>query len=168
MYQKEKKNIFFVKIIFKGILGNVEYNSLILLNWTITGYPFENYQKIDDLNTILKRKYGNIQRIASAKSYLRSGPTLFHGEFILKESEIADTYLDPTTWGKGVLFINGFNLGRYWPLVGPQITLYVPKEILRIGANKITMLELEKAPESGIVTFSDRPNLDGFQLLHDF
>ncbi|KAG5672448.1 hypothetical protein PVAND_002576 [Polypedilum vanderplanki] len=146
---------------FKGIIGNVQYNSVILLNWTMTGFPLENYRQIDDLVSVLRRKYGS-NRTASIKSYLRSGPTIFHGEFILKESEIADTYLDPTLWGKGIAFINGFNLGRYWPIVGPQITLYVPKEILRIGTNKITMLELERAPENGLVSFTDTPNLEGY------
>lgn len=64
-------------------------------------------------------------------------------------------------WGKGLVFINGFNLGRYWPLAGPQITLYVPKEILKIGINTITMLELQLAPESGKISLTDAPNLDG-------
>lgn len=146
---------------FKGILGNVYYDSLILLNWTMTGFPFDHYEKVDELTTAVWKKYGATQRPASTKSYLRSGPTLFYGEFVLKAEEIGDTYLDPTSWGKGVLFINGFNLGRYWPLVGPQITVYVPKQILRIGTNKIAMLELELAPETGNVAFTDTPNLDG-------
>lgn len=62
---------------------------------------------------------------------------------------------------KGLVFINGFNLGRYWPLSGPQITLYVPKEILKNGVNKITMLELEKSSEEKTIEFTDKPNLDG-------
>lgn len=146
---------------FKGICSDVIYNSMVLLNWTMTGYPFDQYEKVDDLVTILKRKHGGLPRGGSAKSYLRSGPTLFYGEFNLRPTDIADTYFDPTMWGKGVLFINEYNLGRYWPLVGPQITLYVPKEILRVGVNKVMMLELEKAPEDGKIKFTDTPNLDG-------
>lgn len=145
---------------FKGILGNVYYDSLILLNWTMTGYPMDDYKKIEELTTSVRKKHGT-QKLASAKSHLKSGPTLFYAEFILQADDVADTYMDPTGWGKGVVYINGFNLGRYWPLVGPQITIYVPKEILRVGTNKITMLELQMAPESGQVTFSDTPNLDG-------
>ena len=32
------------------------------------------------------------------------------------------------TWvlAKGVAYINGYNIGRYWPSMGPQLTLYVP------------------------------------------
>jgi beta-galactosidase len=92
---------------FKGILGSVTYNSMILLNWTMTGYPLDDYKKIQDLVTGLKRKYGNNQRSqVSIKSYLRSGATLFHSEFQLKANEIGDTYLDPTSWGKGGKFSN--------------------------------------------------------------
>lgn len=145
---------------FKGILGNVYYDSLVLLNWTMTGYPLDDYQKIEDLTLAVKKKYA-LQKQPSAKSHLKSGPTVFYAEFVLSESQVADTYMDPTGWGKGVVFINGFNLGRYWPIVGPQITIYVPKEILKAGKNKIVMLELQMAPESGQVSFTDTPNLDG-------
>lgn len=55
-------------------------------------------------------------------------------------------------------------MGRYWPSIGPQITLYVPKDILNIGRNEITLLELQKAPENSTVQFTDIPNLDGYNL----
>lgn len=145
---------------FKGIIGNVYYDTQVLVNWTMTGFPFENYDKIEEVVNFARKRQAT-HKPSSAKSHLRAGPTVFYTEFNLAENQVADTYLDPTGWGKGVLFINGFNLGRYWPLVGPQITLYVPKEILRVGTNKIAMLELQMAPESGLVAFSDTPNLDG-------
>lgn len=145
---------------FKGILGNVFYDNLILVNWTMTGFPLDEYEKIEDLTTTVRKKY-DANRPLSAKSHLKSGPTVFYAEFILKEADIGDTYLDPTGWGKGVIFVNGFNLGRYWPLVGPQITVYCPKEILQVGTNKITMIELQMAPDNGKVSFTDKPNLDG-------
>jgi len=49
---------------------------------------------------------------------------------------------------QGQLFINGFNVGRYWPTAGPQVTLYIPAGILRAAPsqNNIVMLELEKCP----------------------
>lgn len=64
---------------------------------------------------------------------------------------------------QGIAFINGFNLGRYWPVIGPQITLYVPKEILHHGTNNITLMELQKVPENGIITFTNKPQLDGYK-----
>ena len=40
-------------------------------------------------------------------------------------------------WGKGVVFVNGVNLGRYWS-IGPQQTLYIPAPLLKTGVNKVT------------------------------
>ena len=36
---------------------------------------------------------------------------------------LPDSYLDASDWGKGLAFINGFNLGWYWPSKGPANTL---------------------------------------------
>jgi beta-galactosidase len=47
----------------------------------------------------------------------RKEPALFAGEFsINSEEEIKDTYLSFNGWGKGVAFVNEFNIGRYWPV----------------------------------------------------
>jgi len=145
---------------FKGILGRVIYNGLTLSGWTMTQFPFENVSLIEDF---LREKYvqPRVSAPAHGKSYIGTGPTLFYGTFNLTLSQLHDTYLNPTGWGKGLAIINGFNLGRYWPLVGPQITLYVPREVLKEGLNEITLLELEKVPDYSSVTFTDFPNLDG-------
>lgn len=47
---------------------------------------------------------------------------------------------------KGNIEVNNFNIGRYWPVMGPQQTLYIPSVILRPGANYITVNELEQTP----------------------
>lgn len=47
-------------------------------------------------------------------------PGVFVGKF--ESNSVEDTFLDTTGWGKGQLFINGHNLGRYWPNVGPQVS----------------------------------------------
>ena len=31
-----------------------------------------------------------------------------------------DTFFNSTGWTKGQLFINGYNIGRYWAALGPQ------------------------------------------------
>ena len=36
-----------------------------------------------------------------------------------------DTFLQLDGWSKGVAFVNGHNLGRYWPIMGPQVILYI-------------------------------------------
>lgn len=50
-------------------------------------------------------------------------------------------------WAKGVAFVNGFNLGWYWPQAGPQMTLYIPGPMLRDGENELILLEVEQSVE---------------------
>lgn len=59
-----------------------------------------------------------------------------------------DTFAKLDGWHKGVLFINGFNVGRYWPTEGPQQTLYVPATILmgKCRPNSVVVLEQDKSP----------------------
>ena len=61
--------------------------------------------------------------------------------------------------------MNGFNLGRYWPVMGPQATLYVPHGILLTGANEVLLLEQEEpgCSTDGTncqITFVDVPDID--------
>ena len=58
----------------------------------------------------------------------------------------ADTYLSMVGWSKGVVFVNGFHLGWYWPAAGPGATLYVPGPILRAGENEVIVLEVAAGP----------------------
>ncbi len=44
----------------------------------------------------------------------------------------------PQGWEKGVVFINGLNLGRYWS-IGPQQTLYLPGPFLNSGINQVQL-----------------------------
>lgn len=59
---------------------------------------------------------------------------------------LPDTFLDLSAWGKGVAFVNGFNLGWYWPSIGPQNHYFVPGPRLRKGRNEVLLLELERLP----------------------
>jgi beta-galactosidase len=61
-------------------------------------------------------------------------------------------------WGKGCVWINGHNLGRYWQ-VGPQQTIYVPAEWLKKGSNEIIVFEMIK-PEVNKLSSLDKPILD--------
>jgi hypothetical protein len=49
-------------------------------------------------------------------------------------------------FSKGVIFVNSRNIGRYWPIVGPQKHLYVPSVFLKTGLNEILLLELVQMP----------------------
>ena len=48
---------------------------------------------------------------------------------------------------QGVAWVNGFNLGWYWPDRGPQMTLYIPGPLLRPGDNEILLMELHRVPD---------------------
>ncbi|XP_055566171.1 beta-galactosidase [Falco cherrug] len=75
-----------------------------------------------------------------------------------------DTYVKFPGWTKGQIWINGFNLGRYWPARGPQLTLFVPRNILFSSVpNNITVLELEHSPcstQACEIEFVDKPNIN--------
>ncbi|WP_329056021.1 beta-galactosidase [Amycolatopsis sp. NBC_01488] len=69
-----------------------------------------------------------------------AGPVLLRGSFEIEAA--ADLFLDTGEWGKGLAWLNGFPLGRYWRR-GPQRTLYVPRPVVRAGANDLAVLELD-------------------------
>lgn len=80
---------------------------------------------------------------------------VFRAEFTV--DELGDTYLDMSQWTKGLVFVNGHNLGRYWN-VGPQLALFCPAGFLRRGTNTIQVLDLhrtEQAPIAFVAALDD-------------
>ena len=75
-------------------------------------------------------------------------------------SEPGDTFLDVRTLGKGLLWINGHAIGRFWD-IGPQDTLYVPGPWLRKGRNEIIVLELKPQRGDAVLSGLTSPILDG-------
>ncbi|XP_053978638.1 beta-galactosidase [Hylaeus volcanicus] len=132
---------------FKGI-WNVTLNNTPLRGWTMTGFSLDSITLNDNYPTITLEN-----------GTLRRGPVVLRGKFTVS-GEPMDTYLNTIGWGKGVAFVNGRNLGRYWPLVGPQVTLYVPAPYLRSGENELVLVELEYVPSSRKMKFQDTPILD--------
>jgi beta-galactosidase len=65
-------------------------------------------------------------------------PAVYRGSFHV--DQLGDTFLDLRGWGKGIVFVNGHNLGRYWH-IGPQQTLYCPGVWLKQGRNEIVVFE---------------------------
>uniref|UniRef100_A0A672LE05 Beta-galactosidase n=1 Tax=Sinocyclocheilus grahami TaxID=75366 RepID=A0A672LE05_SINGR len=97
-----------------------------------------------------------------------SPPTFYAGSFIIPNGIPdlpQDTYIQFPNWRKGQVWINGFNVGRYWPSRGPQVTLFVPAHLLSTSVqNNITVLELEASPCSSgscTVEFTDTPVING-------
>ena len=92
---------------------------------------------------------------AASKTTSQSQPTFYKSSFHVDEP--ADTFLALPGWTKGVVWLNGFNLGRYWER-GPQKTLYVPAPLLKRGANELIVFELHGTQQM-TVAFRDAPEL---------
>jgi beta-galactosidase len=69
----------------------------------------------------------------------------------------ADHFLRLDGWTKGLAWVNGELLGRYWSL-GPTHTLYVPGPIVRDTDNELVLLELHGAA-SARASFANGPDL---------
>ncbi|RYD80186.1 MAG: beta-galactosidase [Sphingobacteriales bacterium] len=125
----------------KGVTEKVIFAGKEIKNWQMFGFPFNNISAI-----ALKKAIVNAPE----------APSISKGIFNLEK--VGDTYLDMTEWGKGIVWVNGHNLGKYWA-IGPQQTLYVPKEWLNVGRNEIAVFELLK-PGQEIITAIDKPILN--------
>lgn len=99
-----------------------------------------------------------VPNLTDAKNVAKIGlPTVYQGTFNL--STTGDTFLDMRDWGKGIIFINGINIGRYWS-VGPQQTLYVPGCWLKEGSNEIVIFEQKNDKIQSSVGTMDTPILE--------
>ena len=79
----------------------------------------------------------------------------YRSTFQLKET--GDTFLDMSTWGKGMVWVNGHNIGRFWD-IGPSQTMYMPGAWLKKGKNEIIVFDL-KQPEKAVVQGLNKPIL---------
>ena len=66
-------------------------------------------------------------------------PGCYRATFQVKRP--SDTFLNFETWGKGLVYVNGYALGRIWE-IGPQQTLYVPGCWLKKGKNEILVFDI--------------------------
>jgi hypothetical protein len=89
--------------------------------------------------------------------YSEGAPVFYTGKFIL--DQIGDTFLDMREWGKGIVFVNGHHLGRYWN-VGPQQTLYLPGCWLKKGENEIVIFEMQNDNKHDRIKTVTEPILD--------
>ena len=118
----------------KGIISPVKINDMeINGDWLMYKLPMD---KCPDLNQYAKTDV--YENGAAQIQSLKGKPILYEGTFPL--NEVGDTFIDMSKWGKGIVFVNGNNIGRYWK-VGPQQTLFIPGVWLKKGENKISVFE---------------------------
>mgnify|MGYP003291461121 FL=1 len=144
-------------------MGRINYGSEIVHNTkgiispiTIAGQPisgnWEMYKlPMSEVPDFTKLGNNNVFKNGSSQANrLKDCPVLYEGTFTLDET--GDTFIDMEAWGKGIIFINGHNIGRYWK-VGPQQTLYIPGVWLKKGENKIVIFEqLNETPMTEVKT----------------
>ena len=124
----------------KGIISPVMLNDLELSgNWEMYKMPMDEVPMVKGRKVTVGR------------------PGFYESIFDL--DQVADTFLDMSGWGKGIVFINGHNLGRYWS-IGPQQTLYVPGCWLKKGKNRIVIFEQLNDKPQDCIQFTDTPVLE--------
>lgn len=122
----------------KGITDRVTLNGMTLMNWQITLLPM-------DENFIKTKKPDLANKVEDDKPC-----NFFTGSFNL--SETGDTYFDMSNYSKGVLYVNGHNLGRFWN-IGPQQRLYCPANWLKKGKNEILVLDMHQLQAAAVKSF---------------
>lgn len=127
----------------KGISGGIVVNGAFQTNWSQYSLSLEDPTLID-----------------FSREWIPDTPTFSRFVFELEES--GDTFIDMSKWGKGVVFVNGFNLGRYWN-VGPQQKLYIPGPKLKIGVNELIIFETEGVSQRSIQLSSQPDHLNGIK-----
>ncbi|XP_063222756.1 beta-galactosidase-1-like protein 2 [Bacillus rossius redtenbacheri] len=126
----------------KGIVGgSVLLNNVAVSNWQIYAFQFKGSWV---------RRLSNWHAVSQMTE-----PTLFRA--VLDIEAPHDTFINMSAWGKGSVFVNGFNIGRYFPAAGPAKTLYVPAPLLKKGRNEILVFELYTAASE--IVFSKVPIL---------
>jgi len=119
----------------KGITDRVTLNGMTLMNWKVYNLPMDD-KFIYDLRS-------------SSRTPGKRG-IFFKGNFFLGAA--GDTFLDLSNFKKGIAWVNGHNLGRYWN-IGPQKRLYCPASFLRQGTNEMIVFDLLQTEPQIVVGF---------------
>jgi len=145
----------------KGLTGNVTLSGRVLSDWLHYSLPFNDTVELGRLG-----KWPSDDEAGPRKGVL----AIYSGSFAIQrnESQLADTFLHLPGWHKGIAFVNEHNLGRYWPVQGPQVTLYVPKSFLKPwpAKNRLVVVEQDRSPcaagsLSCTVEFLSEPIING-------
>lgn len=117
----------------KGLIGPARVDDTHVTRWAVRPLA------LDDVTTLTAR----VRDAAPLDGRLVAGPAFAHAAFATPDPDV-DHFLDTAGWGKGVVWVNGFCLGRFWSRA-PQRTLYVPAPVLRAEGNEILVLVLDTA-----------------------
>lgn len=130
----------------KGITHTISLDGTPLTGWQIFSLPMPSAPP-------LSNKTGSPQ-----------GPHFASASFTLAHP--GDTFLDIAALGKGVLWINGHALGRFWN-IGPQRTLYIPGPWLRKGRNDLVLFDMLGTDQPPTLAGLTTPILDAPTPTYD-
>ncbi|OOC62126.1 glycoside hydrolase family 35 protein [Paenibacillus ihbetae] len=128
---------------YKGITEGVRMNNQFLYDWSISCLSLDHLEAVP------------FEPLPAINAGRKDRPAFYKGEFHVEDE--MDTFVRLDGWVKGVVWINGFNLGRYWEQ-GPQSTLYLPGPLLKKGSNEIIVFELHHTDKASI-ELVDQPDL---------
>ncbi|KAI6218599.1 Beta-galactosidase [Aphelenchoides besseyi] len=133
---------------YKGIRSSVYLNDMLLTNWEECGVNSEKLPSMVD-------ELAAVGSTAFAPENAPSEPGIYLSVFKLDHQDLTSdigvhTFFDPINWGKGQLFLNNVNVGRYWPSAGPQRTVFIPGVFFDLTGktdNKLVLVNFEpRAP----------------------
>ena len=108
---------------FKGIRSGVMDDIHYISHWQHYLLSLETTEKVD-----------------FSKEWVSGVPSFYRLE--VEIDELTDTFINCENAGKGVIFVNGFNIGRFWEN-GPTVSLFIPGTVLKKGTNEIIVFETE-------------------------
>ncbi|XP_039267211.2 beta-galactosidase-1-like protein 2 [Styela clava] len=131
----------------KGIIGDIKCNDEVLENWKIWPLEFDAQflRKLDQLS-----RDGSLlwHKMNSDSNQQLTVPALLMTTLKLGKPTPKDTFLELEGFEKGLVIVNGINIGRYWNSAGPQKRLYLPGVWLHAGDNDILIFEEAKIGNS--------------------
>jgi len=133
----------------KGLIGPVTLEGEPLRDWQVFPLPLTDR---------------DLSALSFQPATGEPGPAFWKGTFSLAFA--ADTYLNLMYWGKGVVWVNGQCLGRFWN-IGPTQTMYLPGPWLQAGENQVMVLDL-LGPDKPELCGQTSPILDLLRPELDF
>lgn len=142
----------------KGITGPVALRAEIggdEVQWTLRDWVCERIP--DTYANALRAVDNRIHKDVEVMSYPKGRRGYYRGYFTLGKT--GDTFLDMQAFGKGLVYVNGHAIGRYWN-IGPQQTLYVPGCWLKKGRNEVIVLDVIGPAGKAVCSGRAEPELD--------
>lgn len=142
----------------KGITGPVALRAEIggdEVQWTLRDWVCERIP--DTYANALRAVDNRIHKDVEVMAHPKGRRGYYRGYFTLGKT--GDTFLDMQAFGKGLVYVNGYAIGRYWN-IGPQQTLYVPGCWLKKGRNEVIVLDVIGPAGKAVCSGRAEPELD--------